>query len=260
MPVDNASRTIIRNTESEVKNCVRLYFRPRNPTQYRNEGARPLKKRWEESLCPVPVFLLFDSREILTRDDSRFSEGNLAAIGTLGLRSTAAELAVFDFKKIYHDSSHNDRDITLHKNAEVVVPNELDLSSLRYIVCRSPAERESLFNLLPREILNRWSSQIAIDTKVNFFFRKWTYIQTVELMADYVALNFSPDTEEPGPFPFLVRRKGKETKIFQMPDFYANERVVFEFALNDLAYTIEVELDGNLIYFGRYDGGDEIPF
>ncbi|HSK71375.1 MAG TPA: DarT ssDNA thymidine ADP-ribosyltransferase family protein [Pyrinomonadaceae bacterium] len=260
MPVDNASRPIISSTESAVKNYVRLYFRPRNPTQYRNEGVRPLNRQWEESHCPVPVFLLFDSKEILTLDDCQFSEGNLASTGIQGLHSTVTELEMFDFRKIYHDSPHNDRAINFHKNAEVVVLNELDLSALRYIVCRSPAEKETLLNLLPTNIFNRWSSKIVIDTKVNFFFRRWSFLQTVELTAKYAAFNFSPDTIEPGPFHLIVKRRGSEEKSFENRDFYANEQVVFEFPEDILVYEIEVELDGNLIYSGRFDGSDEIPF
>jgi len=35
---DNASSSVIENTSASVENNVRLYFRPRTPTQYYNEG------------------------------------------------------------------------------------------------------------------------------------------------------------------------------------------------------------------------------
>ncbi len=260
MPIDNASRAIILGTEPAVKDYVRLYFRPRNPTQYRNEGIRPVGRQWVESHCPVPVFFLFDSKEILTRDDCQFSEGNLAAVGVQGLRSTAEELAAFDFRKIYHDSPHHDKTINFHKNAEVVVLNELDLSALKFIVCRSPAEKESLLNLLPTDIFNRWSSKIVIDTKVNFFFRKWTFLQMVELTSKYAAFNFSPDTIEPGPFHLKITRRSNEENSFESEDFYAHERFAIGFVEEHLVYGIELELDGNLVYSGRFDGYDDIPF
>lgn len=260
MIVDNASHSIIQGTEPSIKDYVRLYFRPRNPTQYRNEGVRPLNKQMLESHCPVPVFFLFDSKEILTRDDCRFSEGNLAAVGVQGLRSTAEELILFDFKKIYHDSPHNDRTINFHKNAEIVVLNELDLSALKFIVCRSPAERETLLNLLPNDVFNHWSSKIVIDTKVSFFFRKWTYIQTAELTNKYAVFTFSPDTIEPGPFHLKITRRSNEEKSIEIENFYANERFPIGFIEEYGVYEIEVELDGNLIYSGRFDGYDDIPF
>ena len=194
------------------------------------------------------------------RDDCRFSDGNLAATGIQGLRSTAEELAAFDFRKIYHDSPHNDRTINFHKNAEVVVLNELDLSALKFIVCRSPAEKETLLNLLPKDIFNRWSSKIVIDTKVNFFFRKWTFLQTAELTSKYAVFTFSPDTTEAGPFRLKITRTGIEEKSFEDEAFYSNERFAIGFIEEHLVYKIEVELDGNLIYNGRFDGSDEIPF
>jgi hypothetical protein len=260
MVVDNASRPIISSTESLVKDYVRLYFRPRNPTQYRNEGVRPKDKQWEESHCPVPVFFLFDSKSILTRDECFFSEGNLASLGVQGLRSTAKDLSNFDFKKIYHDSPHNDSSITFHKNAEVVIPNELDLSVLKYIVCRSPAERESLLNLLPEDVFARWSSKILVDTKANFYFRKWVYVQTVDLTSKYVAIDFSPDAIHPSPFALTARLKANREKIFQRQNFRANEKIVFEFVEDVYIYQIEVKLDDELVYVGKFDGSNDMPF
>jgi ssDNA thymidine ADP-ribosyltransferase, DarT len=260
MIVDNASRSIISVTESSVKDYVRLYFRPRNPTQYRNEGVRPKDKQWEESHCPVPIFFLFDSKEILTRDDCQFSEGNLASVGIQGLRATAKELALFDFRKIYHDSPHNDKTINFHKNAEVVIFNELDLSALKFIVCRSPAEKETLLNILPVKAFDRWSSKVVIDTKVNFFFRKWTFLQVVELTSKYTTLTFSPDTIEPGPFHLKVTLKSIEEKSVEIEKFYVKERFQIDFMEEHLVYEIEVTLDGNLIYNGKFDSWDDIPF
>jgi len=260
MVVDNASRPIISSTESLVKDYVRLYFRPRNPTQFRNEGVRPKDRQWEESHCPVPIFFLFDSKAILTRSDCQFSEGNLATLGVNGLRSSAEDLFSFNFKMIYHDSPHNDSSITFHKNAEVVIPNELDLLALKYIVCRSPAERESLLNLLPTEIFVKWSPKILIDTKANFFSRKWVYVQTADLTSKYAAIDFSPDVIQASPFLLTAKLKGNREKLIERANFSANKKIVFEFVEDVFIYQIEVKLDENLVYSGRFDGSDDIPF
>ena len=260
MPVDNASPQIISNTESDVKNYVRLYFRPRTPTQYRNEGVRPNAQQWGEAHCPVPVFFLFDSKAVLTRDDCRFSDGNLAAVGIQGLRSTAQELSSFNFKHIYHDSPHRSQTITLRKNAEVVFLNELDLSALKYIICRSPAEKESLLNLLPGKVFHKWTNKILIDTKSNFFFRKWSYAQTSVLSKNQAILDFSPDSIEPMPFLLTAKLKSDKEKRFTKKDFSANQKIIFRFDETVLLYEIEVKLDSNLIYFGRFDGSEDIPF
>src|SRR3954454_4261376 len=38
---DSASPSVIDHTPDWCKECVRLYFRPRTPTEYRSEGFRP---------------------------------------------------------------------------------------------------------------------------------------------------------------------------------------------------------------------------
>lgn len=260
MLVDNASRPIISSTQSDVKDFVRLYFRPRTPTQYRNEGVRPKNKQWEESHCPVPVFFLFDSKSILTRDDCYYSEGNLATVGIHGLRSTAKDLASFDFKKIYHDSPHKNNSITFHKNAEVVIQNELNLSSLKLIVCRTPAEKDTLLNLLPTNVFRYWASRIIIDTKANFFFRQWTFVQKVELTTKYATIDFSPDTKAASPFLLTIKLKNNKENVFEVKEFCADDRIVFRFSEELFIYDIEVELDNNLVYYGRFDSYDDIPF
>jgi ssDNA thymidine ADP-ribosyltransferase, DarT len=260
MPVDNASRAIISSTHSDVKDFVRLYFRPRTPTQYRNEGLRPKNKQWVESHCPVPIFFLFDSKSILTRSDCFYSEGNLATVGIQGLRSSAKDLASFDFKKIYHDSPHNDNNITFHKNAEVVIRNELNLSSLKLIVCRTPAEKDTLLNLLPANIFRQWAPRIIIDTKANFFFRKWTFVQKVELTTKYVTIDFSPDTKEASPFLLTIRLKNNREKVFERADFCANNKFIFRFPEELFVYDIEIELDNNLVHYGKFNSYEDVPF
>ena len=79
MDTDNASQEILGSTDNEWKDHVRLYFRPRTPTQYRNEGFRPQEQRWQGAHCPVPIYFLFDSRAVLSHVDSQFTDGNLAA-------------------------------------------------------------------------------------------------------------------------------------------------------------------------------------
>ena len=84
--VDIAAPDIIDRTDAEWQDYVRLYFRPRTPTQYRNEGFRPVSRLELGAHCPVPVYLLFDAYQVLSRQDSRFTEGNLAA-GTAAMRT-----------------------------------------------------------------------------------------------------------------------------------------------------------------------------
>lgn len=263
MLVDNASRTIISATEADVKNYVRLYFRPKTPTQYNNEGIRPTNEQSLESHCPVPIFFLFDSKMILTKTGCQFAEGNLAKLGIQGFRSTAEELAAFDFNKIYHQGVFNRTerdDIILHRNAEVVIPNELDLSALKFIVCRSPAEKESLLYLLPESVISKWGSKILVDTKADFYNRNWAFIQTVQLNSKIATFDFSPDAIATQPFTLTATRRGYEEKVLRQENFRANKKLMFEFPRDIWKYEIELRLDDNLAFIGSYDGSDDIPF
>lgn len=263
MAVDNASRMIISSTEEDVKNYVRLYFRPKTPTQYNNEGIRPIAEQSLESHCPVPIFFLFDAKVILTMSDCQFAEGNLAKLGIQGFRSTAEELADFDFKKIYHLGVFNQTerdDIILHRNAEVVIPTELNLSALKYIVCRSPAEKESLLQLLPSSVVSKWGSKILVDTKADFYNRSWVFVQTVQLSSKKATFDFSPDALVAGPFVLEATRRGYDEKVHRQENYYANRKLMFEFPREIWKYEIELRLDNNLAFIGSYDGSDEIPF
>lgn len=80
MTVDNASPTVIQQTLAEHYQYVRLYFRPRTPTQYLNEGIRPLSQReLGGAHCPVPVFFCFDALSVLSQSETLFSNGNMGS-------------------------------------------------------------------------------------------------------------------------------------------------------------------------------------
>jgi ssDNA thymidine ADP-ribosyltransferase DarT-like protein len=143
MITDNASRPVMGHTLDKWKDYVRLYFRPRTPTQIRNEGIRPPTQQYLESHCPVPVFLLFDSVELLTRQETQFSDRSLAKTGTRAYDSAAAFIKL-PFAKIYHNTAFlpdQREDIVACRHAEVIVPRHLDLGALKYVWCRSQAEK-----------------------------------------------------------------------------------------------------------------------
>lgn len=262
--VDGASPRVIAQTDSDVTQYVRLYFRPRTPTQYRSEGIRPTDRLWNGSHCPVPVFFLFDLFELLVRDDCLFSDGNLAKLGFHGLCSTAEELKRFDFKKIYHGtwiSSEEREDIVSHRNAELVIPGHLDLSALKLIYCRSAAEKETLLYLLPTEIRKRWANKIAVASTATLFYRKWAFIETAILASDSAILNFSPDPEHPGPFELRLVRKTENRKVLLVKEFMANRSTPINFREQIARYELEVYLNTSLAYAGSYNlAMDDVPF
>jgi hypothetical protein len=82
---ENASRSVIEQTRTAHLQFARFYFRPRTPTQFRNEGIRPPNRRWQPDSnhppahCPVPVFFCFDALSVLAQDDTEFSNGNMGS-------------------------------------------------------------------------------------------------------------------------------------------------------------------------------------
>jgi hypothetical protein len=263
MIVDSASRRVLAQTDYHVRDYVRLYFRPQTPTQYNNEGIRPRSMRALESHCPVPIFFLFDSVDVLTRADSQFSAGNLA-VASPTLYNTADELAGFDFRKIYHIGAFQPhaRDIIYHRNAEIVVSTEMDLSSLKYIFCRSPAEKDTFLNLLPPETLFDWSRKILVASKSQIFNCKWTFVETAELTSTRVALTFSPDTITPGPFELtaiITDVDSGEQYPHQTTEFYANRGLHIGVPRGVGRYNILLALDDDLAFSNDFYG-EEIPF
>ena len=267
MATDNASPSIIDNTNDEWKDYVRLYFRPKTPTQFRNEGFRPIRNRYYDAHCPLPIYFIFDSKEILTLPGCRFSDGNLAAVNP-NVFSTAADLENMPFEHIYHEGSISKdarAQITFHKNAEVIVPTQLDLSSLRYIVCRSQAEYETFLHILPRNARAHWRNNIRIDNhRTRLFFKRWAYVESVEVDSSRISFHFNKSPEHPGPFHAKVSvtdtLSGKQFAL-EDQELAADNSLVFNLsaAAPLFDYFARLTLDGQIAYAGRYQS-DDMPW
>lgn len=267
MTTDNASQEIIGSTDDKWKDYVRLYFRPRTPTQYRNEGFRPLEQRWQGAHCPVPIYFLFDSKAVLSRADSLATDGNLAS--NPNVFSAVPELKQIPFEYVYHDSSIPDdlkAQIIFHRHAEVIVPKQLGLGALRYIVCRSQAEYETLLHLLPKSTLMRWGSNILRDNQTRLFFKRWTYVESVELHSSHVVFYFNnaQQYQDQGTFQADVSvtdtLSGRDLGVWSDQEFMAND----SFRLNlgggpFLDYSVRLSLDRHITYTDRYQE-DDLPW
>lgn len=273
LDTDIASPEIIKTTPEKWKNYVRLYFRPRTPTQYRNEGIRPKDKlEYGGAHCPIPIVFIFDAKKILTLQSTSFSDGNLRAKNA-AVDNTVDFYLSLPFDKIYHDtglsrlSERDKKTIIFHRHAEVIVPEVLDLSSLKYIICRSQAEFETLIRLLPEQKRLDWINSIYIDTRSLFFFYEWVFIRKVSLSSSSINLHFNPSSQESYSSPFNARLEIIEVKtnkkyIWEQKDFRARETL--EFDLTNLEcpdhYEVSFFLDDNLAYGNTYIEQPEILF
>lgn len=66
----------------EAHDYVRLYFRPKNPTQYHIEGIRRPAEYYQGHHAPVLIIFVFGAQDILTAPGVEFSDGNMQAGAT----------------------------------------------------------------------------------------------------------------------------------------------------------------------------------
>ena len=266
LPTDIASRDVIEGTNPEWLDYVRLYFRPRTPTQYNNEGFRP-SGRWAlNSHCPVPIYLVFDALAVLSHMDSRFSDGNLGS-SYANIDGDVSFLNRIPFDLVYHDTwfDPSERDQIVHRrNAEVMVPQRMGLDSLRYIGCRSDAEYKTLLHLLPPGSFSRWVDKVGVRPTLQLFNRKWTFVEQVDVSPKRVVFHFNRTSLTPGPFDARVDIEETATgkKYSWTNEVYqcSQELTLSLASLQDPTdYTVRLFLDGHLAYADRYLD-DDLPF
>lgn len=268
MKNDNASPTVIEHTEDKWKEYVRFYFRPRTPTQYNNEGFRPVNSRsFGGAHCPVPVFFLFKSAPLLCDKRSMFSDGSLA-VNSPTVFSTGEEFIKLPFEYIYHDSrydTYREYYIKYHRHAEVVIPDKCSLEYLEFIVCRSAAERETLLQLLPAKSKAKWANKIILETRLNLFFTLWTFIEKVTLTREEVAIQFNPGRHVIGSFKAELRVLEVATgKVHSWSsDSFVPEKS-FSIGIKSVThpehYKVKFLLDGQLAYSNEYIDEEFMPF
>ncbi|MCL5994572.1 MAG: DarT ssDNA thymidine ADP-ribosyltransferase family protein, partial [Chloroflexi bacterium] len=152
----------------------------------------------------VPVYFCFDAFKVLSQDDTLFSNGNIGSH-----RVTISQERDFfrsiPFQWVFHNGYFRpeERDeIIFRRNAEVLIPRRQVLPpALKFIACRSAAERQTLLHLLPARIRLKWERLISIDTQ-GLYERKWTYVEEVVTVSESprVVMRFNPGTTTPGPF------------------------------------------------------------
>ena len=269
MTTDNASPGVIARTDEKWRDYVRLYFRPRTPTQYRNEGIRSTNRIELNAHCPVPIFFLFDSFSILSRDDSRFSYGNLARKNSQ-VYGSASYFENIPFQSVYHEgrieSGEGGPDIVFHRNAEVIVPKRLELNALRLVACRSQAEYETLLHLIPPPVRRKWSRQIGVFPKLDLFRNEWTFVEQVDRTASAIVFHFNPNNSAPSPFQasLTITDTGTLRTLgsWERNDFSADQplRLSLQEIGSPTDYYVSLKLNGHLAYADRYQHLDDLPW
>ena len=203
MQNDNASAEVLEGTHPAHFEAVRLYFRPRTPTFWHNEGICPRGRCTKyRAHCPMPVALLFDSADVAGRLGVSFSDGNLASSATR-VGSDLTFLRSLSFNEIYHDQPLPAADkarIQAARQAEIMVPNGLPLIAVRRVVSRSHAERQTLLTSLDDAGVELPLSSDMIVADYRCFHGHRTYVERVAHDGERLIVAFNQLTETPGPY------------------------------------------------------------
>jgi hypothetical protein len=167
---------------------------------------------------------------------------------------------------IYHNTSlqhlneGEKRSVIFHRHAEVIIPDSLNLSNLKFILCRSRAEFETLIQLLPIESRPTWKNKIRIAPSL--FFSKWVYIEKVFLSSSSIIFHFNPSAES---YPLHARMEIEEIKsaqkyLWEERRFRAEKTMVFNRPGQSPSehYKVSFYLDNQLAYRNIYQGESEL--
>lgn len=279
---ENANPEVIAGTNEAIKQAVRLYFRPQTPTLNNNEGFRA-ESKYKQAKCPFPVYLLFPLAQILALPDTKFSATSLALHQEPHLLSGSQAFSELPFDLIYHDSAFGPderNNIIHHRHAEIIVPHELPLTHLLYIMVRSVAEKETIINLLKFRHLEQYISKVRVDEDNLYFFKNWTYVDNVLMDDDHVNIQMHlgddaypvewVDSDDPlvpenrkAYLDFNVRFQDATKKKFLVTGggHLVPERQLINLkSMDTSAYRMMIELDGHLAYYGTYYASNNLPY
>lgn len=188
MQTDNASNSVISLSSNGIKEYARLYFRPKTPTQFHNEGYKPeaVRKSDINANCPIPVFFFLDAEKVLNMEGTKFSEVSCAGKSDLDLLNGEENFSKLPFDKIFHEGRLDDQnkdDIIKHRHAEVVRLGGIPIKEcLKGIVCRSIAEKQTLLYILRTLYYEKYCEYrdlITYNPQLDMFFNNGIFIKEV---------------------------------------------------------------------------------
>ncbi|AKP67573.1 DarT ssDNA thymidine ADP-ribosyltransferase family protein [Companilactobacillus ginsenosidimutans] len=293
MSNDNANLGVINQTDIEVEKVIRLYFRPKTPTQYYNEGfktAAEIKDQDFSANCPIPIFFLFDMSTLLEIPGVKFTDFSLATKRTPHYMNTPEEFERLPFDKIYFDdvmtsdmTKEERKELTDQKQAEIVVPDPLKLNTLRWIYTRSEAEKETLINLLHKENITNLDSKIRV-AYTNTYFSNRNYVKKVTLSSKGYSIVNNVDDNRYQPYPLDSWEDVKyavnpddtdnylnvQLKIFTDGNVYTwpqkgkkallKQQMTRNFQKPIESYTLQMLIDNHIAYEGKCDTTDDMPY
>lgn len=255
---DIAPADIINHTDA-AHSFVRLYFRPKNPTQYRIEGIRKPNEVYHGRQAPVIILFVFQALDILSADDVQFSDGNMQSTST-NRGSTEEFFRAIPFDEVFHEGVFDPGSSILRRRcAEVLLPSPLIVKgSLQAVMCRSPAERATLLHLLGSKAV-QWKDRIRVYSEPGLFENTYAYMDTVDGASDGVRFTFHP-RRDGRPVRAEIWVTGKNLNHHTAPrDFDTSEKWIIRRKLNPGVYEVRIHVEECLAYNAVFLV-DDLPF
>jgi hypothetical protein len=255
------------STTAAAYDSVRLYFRPRTPTQYHLEGIRKPADLFKPGVhAPVIFIFVFDALTVLSRAGTKVSDGNMQSSYT-NVYDTEEEFYGLDFASIYHDGpfdsqAPSSRDIVRARCAETLTPSPLLIASgLQAVLCRSPAERATLLHLLHPSVRSKWSDQIRVAAEPGLFDNRFAFVKSVDASKERIlfALNGRHDGQK---IAFTLRVTCLSTgKVFSRGPVLleGSKRYFAEHNNGEHRHRVEIWLEDVMAFCSEYEIADD-PF
>jgi hypothetical protein len=199
--LDSAGQGIISQTDEERKKFARFYFRTKTPTQYHveNWGTGDGSRISGNPVCPIPVFFIFDLKEVIERTEWKVSLGTMAS-AQVKFGNDLEILSRFDFDGIYKDKwqlPHDRFMVAAHQ--EFLVPDQLDISKLSITLgVQDKAAKDCLIAMLGGG--NEWNDIIQIKPEL---YRGQNPHIKIEENTENMSASF--DASRPGVFVFQTQ-------------------------------------------------------
>ncbi|MDR3263886.1 MAG: DUF4433 domain-containing protein [Clostridiales bacterium] len=143
--IDRADPKVLEQTADSVKNCVRFYYAPKTPTNFRAKYQNP-------------VLLVFNE-DLIYEKGVKFTSGNAAAISKSIITENADDAKSFDWNEIFKRGSHytsifGNNGITNKRNAEFLYPISVSTKKLVKVIFKYLSDKIKAEEILSSYGLN----------------------------------------------------------------------------------------------------------
>jgi hypothetical protein len=160
-------------------------------------------------------------------------------------------------------SEEEKRKVIFHRHAEAIIPDETDLSALKWIVSRSEAEAHTLQNSVSPLCWRKYKPITVFGSRGNLFFRWWTFVESVDLQHNRVTFSFNQNTKCAGPFAAaltVLDSSIQQRYVWGQEDFRVADTLAIDIPqlVKPKPYELTFMLDTYTVYRGKYSVPGEL--